>query len=66
MAGHLKSGILNINTVPFSAILLLPAFAGMWIGFRIHDRIDQALFRKATLWVLLIAGVNLIRRGWMG
>ena len=55
-----------MNTLPFSAILLLPAFAGMWIGFSIHDRIDQALFRKATLWVLLIAGVNLIRRGWMG
>ena len=34
---------------------------------RIHalqERIDQASFRKATLWVLLLAGLNLLRRGF--
>lgn len=63
---HLRSGILNGDTAPFSAALLLPALFGMWLGFRIQDRLDQAAFRKATLAVLVIAGLNLIRRGLFG
>jgi uncharacterized membrane protein YfcA len=63
LAGHLNSGVLNKDTAPFSALLLVPAFVGMWIGFRIQDRIDQDMFRKATLFVLFLAGLNLIRRG---
>ncbi|QDC11061.1 sulfite exporter TauE/SafE family protein [Oceanicola sp. D3] len=66
LAGHMKSGIMNSETVWFSALMLLPALAGMWLGFKLQDRIDQATFRKATLAVLFIAGLNLIRRGVMG
>ncbi len=61
--GHLNSGILSRETIPFSVFLLLPAILGIRIGFMLHDRIDQATFRKMTLFVLLIAGLNLIRRG---
>lgn len=63
---HIKSGILNWGTAPFSASLLIPSVIGMWIGFRIHDRLDQELFRKATLVLLTVAGLNLIRRGLFG
>lgn len=63
LLGHLRSGVLNGQTVWFSALLIGPAIAGMALGFRIQDRIDQELFRKATLAVLLIAGLNLVRRG---
>ena len=63
LAGHVNSGVLNKDTAPFSVLLLIPAFVGMWIGFRIQDRIDQDMFRKATLFVLFLAGLNLIRRG---
>ncbi len=63
VAAHLKSGILNAQTVPFSAAFILPALLGIWLGFKVQDRVDQATFRKATLWVVLIAGLNLIRRG---
>ena len=38
----------------------------MWAGGAVHDRIDQTTFRRATLVVLLIAGLNLIRRGVTG
>ncbi len=62
---HLQSGILNRETVPLSALLLIPAGIGMWIGFRIQDRMDQALFRKVTLVVLVIAGLNLIRKAFV-
>ena len=66
VVAHVGSGILRAETVPFSAALTLPAVAGMWLGLRLHDRIDQATFRKATLLVLMIAGLNLLRRGIIG
>ena len=60
---HIQSGVLNIETGKVSALLVLPALIGLWAGFQVHDRIDQATFRKATLAVLLLAGLNLVRRG---
>lgn len=59
---HLGSGVLRTETLPFSIILVLPALLGMWAGGKVTDRIDQAMFKQATLIVLLIAGANLIRR----
>ena len=64
--GHLRSGILNSETWGFSAVLVVPALFGMWLGFRLGDRFDQERFRRVTLLVLMIAGANLIRRGVMG
>ncbi len=66
LAAHLQSGILNKDTAPFSLVLLPIALLGMYLGFKIHDKLDQALFRKITLIVLVIAGLNLIRRGILG
>ena len=63
---HFGSGVLRAETVPFSIFMILPAISGMWLGSKIMDRIDQASFRKATLFILLIAGANLVRRGLLG
>lgn len=63
---HIQSGVLNAQTAPLSVAALVPAFAGLAIGFRVSDRLDQAKFRRATLFVLAVAGLNLIRRGLMG
>ncbi|GAA4220017.1 hypothetical protein GGQ68_000666 [Sagittula marina] len=62
---HTGSGVLNGRTVWFSLALLPPAVLGMLIGTRIQDSIDQVAFRRATLFVLLVAGLNLLRRGLM-
>ena len=66
VAGHMGSGVLRAETLPLSLALVPTAVLGMAIGFRIQDRIDQETFRTATLAVLLLGGLNLIRRGWMG
>lgn len=66
LLSHLWSGVLRAQTLPLSLMLVPPAVLGMWIGGRIQDRIDQEMFRKATLIVLLLAGLNLIRRAVMG
>ncbi|MDX1786273.1 sulfite exporter TauE/SafE family protein [Roseovarius sp. ZX-A-9] len=62
-AAHVGSGVLRAETLPFSLALLPPTVLGIWLGFSIQDRIDQRMFRKATLIVLLLAGINLLRRG---
>lgn len=62
---HIGSGVLNTETIWFSLALIPPAVLGMWLGGLIQDRIDQAAFRKATLFVLLIAGLNILRRALM-
>lgn len=66
VAGHWGSGVLRAETVPLSLALVPTAVLGMAAGFAIQDRIDQNTFRKVTLAVLLLGGLNLIRRGVMG
>ena len=66
LAGHLRSGLLNAETVPFSALLVIPTLIGMAAGFTLGQRLDQEKFRKATMAVLIVAGLNLIRRGLQG
>lgn len=59
---HLYSGVLNAQTLPLSALLCLPAFAGMQAGFRLQDRLDLGQFRRWTLVLLVLTGGNLVRR----
>ncbi len=62
-AAHVKSGVLNGITLPFSVAMVVPALLGMGLGLWFHDRLPQARFRTLTLIVLTLAGLNLIRRG---
>ncbi len=59
---HTGSGVLRMETLPFSAMLVLPGLAGMWVGGKVSDRVDQRTFTRFTLIMLLIAGANLMRR----
>lgn len=59
---HLRSGVLDATTTPLSAAMVLPAMLGLWLGFRLQDRLDQARFRRWMLVVLALAGLNLVRR----
>ncbi len=65
-AGHLISGVLNAQTLPLSLMGIAPVMAGMALGYAFHDRLDPRTFRRATLAVLAVAGLNLLRRGVMG
>ncbi|MBB3992660.1 hypothetical protein GGR95_000279 [Sulfitobacter undariae] len=63
---HIGSGVLRAETIGFSLALVPTAYLGMRIGLSAMDRINQIVFKRATLFVLLVAGLNLIRRAWMG
>jgi hypothetical protein len=47
-------------------LLGLPALlAGLWVGFQLHGKLDDAAFRKVVLLLLLIAGLALTAAaGW--
>ncbi len=62
LAAHLGTGLANPQTLAFSALLVIPAQIGMWAGFRLQDRLDQARFRRWTQILLVITGLNLIRQ----
>ena len=66
LGAHIGSGVMRMETLPFSVFLLVPAVLATWVGIRLQARIDQATFKRATLVVLLVAGLNLVRRGVMG
>lgn len=59
---HSASGVLDAETWPLSAAAAAPVFLGMALGFLVHDRLEPATFRRATLAVLVLAGLNLLRR----
>jgi len=52
--------------LPLSLMGIAPVMAGMALGYAFHDRLDPRTFRRATLAVLAVAGLNLLRRGVMG
>jgi len=66
MGAHLNSGVLNAVSLPFSAALVVPAALGMWLGFRLQDRLDPVRFRRWTLILLALTALNLLRLAVFG
>ena len=61
---HIKSGVLNTQTLPLSLGLIVPSILGLSLGFWLQDRLDQQRFRQLTLMVLICAGVILLQRAF--
>ena len=62
LMAHLNSGVFTSSTAAFSAVLVVPAVLGMALGMRAGGRMDQARFRWWTQALLVLTGLNLIRR----
>ncbi len=62
IGGHLVSGVANAQTLGFSALLVLPGMVGLWLGYVVQDRLDAAQFRRWTLIMLALTGLNLLRQ----
>jgi uncharacterized membrane protein YfcA len=61
LAAHLTTGLANAQTLAFSAALCLPALIGLFIGYRVQDRLDQQRFRRWTQGLLVLTGLNMVR-----
>lgn len=62
---YIGVGLLGFEEAAASVLAVGPALMGLMLGERLRHRINPELFRKVLLLVLIILGVNLIRRGLM-
>jgi uncharacterized protein len=53
-------GAVTAETVRLYGLGLPALLAGLWLGFRLYGRLDDAAFRKVVLVLLLIAGLALL------
>jgi uncharacterized protein len=61
LIAHLWTGIATVQTLGFSAALTVPALIGLYAGYRVQDRLDQARFRRWTQGLLVVTGLNMVR-----
>jgi uncharacterized protein len=61
LVSHLVTGLANAQTLGFSAALSVPALVGLYAGYWVQDRLDQARFRRWTQALLVITGLNMVR-----
>jgi uncharacterized protein len=54
------TGAFTSETVKLYGLGLPFLLAGLWSGFRVYGKIDDEMFRKAVLALLLLAGLSLI------
>lgn len=59
---HLASGLLAGPLLLASLAMVVPAMAGLGLGFAVQDRLDIVQFRRWTLVLLVLSGLNLVRR----
>lgn len=66
LLAHVRTGVLNAQTAPLSALLLVPALVGTLAGFAAQDRMDAGRFRFWVTIVLIASALNLLRRALWG
>ena len=54
------TGVLTADILRYFAIGLPALMAGTWLGWKAYGRLDEAGFRKAVLYLLLVSGVALV------
>jgi uncharacterized membrane protein YfcA len=54
------AGAITADTLQLYLLGLPVMAAGLWVGFKLYGRLDDAAFRKVILVLLLIAGLGLI------
>jgi uncharacterized membrane protein YfcA len=59
------TGVVTAGMVKLYLLGLPALLAGLWLGFKLYGKLDDAAFRKVILLLLLVAGVALlVATGW--
>lgn len=60
-----QQGAFTWPLLQWAGLLLVPIFAGLWVGIRLRDRLDQKLFYRAVRIALFWVATSLVvRSGW--
>ena len=54
------TGAVTVETLKLYGLGFPFMLAGLWSGFKLYGKIDDEIFRKAVLILLLLAGLSLI------
>jgi len=54
------AGAVTVETAKLFLLGLPAMLAGLWIGFELYGKLDDAAFRKVILVLLLLAGLSLM------
>jgi uncharacterized membrane protein YfcA len=65
-AGYFRAGLMTGEMISLSTLVLIPTFAGFWIGERLRHNMSEAAFKKIVLIVFFLMGLNLLRRAFFG
>jgi uncharacterized protein len=60
VASFAVAGVITADTLRLYALGLPVLALGVWTGFKLYGRLDEAAFRKVVLWLLLFSGVSLV------
>lgn len=60
--GFWQTGLLNAQTAPLSAMMIVPTLIGFTMGELIRKRMGAGMFRTVLLWIFLLMGLNLLRQ----
>lgn len=66
VAGFWREGFLTGPLAWISAGMLVPTIFGMYAGARLRDHLSEQTFKRVLMAVLVLIGLNLIRRSLMG
>ena len=55
VAGVITADLLRLYALGHPAMV-----AGLWVGFKLYGKLDDAVFRKVILVLLLLAGLGLV------
>ncbi|MCF2872650.1 sulfite exporter TauE/SafE family protein [Octadecabacter sp. G9-8] len=62
--GFWQTGLLNGETAPISALMIVPTLLGFSIGEVVRKRMGSGMFRTVLLWMFLLMGLNLLRQAF--
>jgi uncharacterized membrane protein YfcA len=54
------AGAITVETVKLYLLALPVLLAGLWCGFWLYGKLDDATFRKVILWLLIVSGLSLV------
>ncbi len=66
LAGYILNGTLTPVVAVVSTLACIPAFIGMWLGFKLQDAMAPQTFRTVLMAGLFIMALNLLRKGVFG
>jgi uncharacterized protein len=59
------TGAVSLETAKLYLLGLPAMLGGLWAGFKLYGKLDDAAFRKLILWALLFSGLALMAaQGW--